>query len=342
MSLLLSFALALTLPVSYLVQQPPRDPRPADVSRAAASENAKAQAALEQQIAAAPDKLELRVKLSRLQEDAGDMTAAEATLLAARQKFNTSTGPLTALAAFYNRAGDFDKTVEALQDIEQLEPLDRNHPQRVATFYWEKAFRGSNLTVEQKRTYVQAGIAATDRALAIDSEFADAMTYKNILLRMQAQMEPDVTTQRQLVAQADELRTRALALRQKGAPGMPGPDRVSVAPMPPPPPPPPGGGYAQGDQPVRVGGNVKAPTKIKDVRPIYPQEALAAKLQGVVIIEATIDTSGLVSDAKILRSIPPLDQAALDAVRQWEFTPTFLDGRPVPVIMTVTVNFTVQ
>jgi protein TonB len=92
---------------------------------------------------------------------------------------------------------------------------------------------------------------------------------------------------------------------------------------------------------VRVGGNVKPPTKVRDARPVYPPEALAARVQGVVIIEATIDTSGLVSDARVLRSIPLLDQPAIDAVKQWEFTPTLLDGRPVPVIMTVTVNFVV-
>jgi len=62
----------------------------------------------------------------------------------------------------------------------------------------------------------------------------------------------------------------------------------------------------------------------------------------VVIIEATIGTDGKVKDAKVLRTIPLLDQAALDAVRQWEFTPTLLNGVPVPVIMTVTVNFTLQ
>ena len=97
-----------------------------------------------------------------------------------------------------------------------------------------------------------------------------------------------------------------------------------------------------GQAPVRVGGNIKAPTKIKDVRPVYPEEALAAKVQGVVIIEAMIDTAGRVSDARVLRSIPLLDQAAVDAVRQWEFTTTSLNGVPVPVIMTVTVNFSLQ
>ena len=58
--------------------------------------------------------------------------------------------------------------------------------------------------------------------------------------------------------------------------------------------------------------------------------------------EATIGPSGSVQDAKVLRSIPLLDQAALDAVRQWQFTPTLLNGVPVPVIMTVTVQFTLQ
>ena len=94
--------------------------------------------------------------------------------------------------------------------------------------------------------------------------------------------------------------------------------------------------------PFRVGGNIKTPAKIKDVKPIYPLEAQAARVQGVVIIEATIGADGRVIDAKVLRSIPLLDDAALDAVRQWEFTPTLVNGVAVPVIMTVTVNFALQ
>lgn len=95
------------------------------------------------------------------------------------------------------------------------------------------------------------------------------------------------------------------------------------------------------DNPVRVGGDIKEPKKIKDVRPVYPADALAAKVQGVVIIEAIIDTNGNVADAKVLRSVAMLDQAAVDAVRQWRFSQTLLNGAPVPVLMTVTVNFTV-
>ena len=107
-------------------------------------------------------------------------------------------------------------------------------------------------------------------------------------------------------------------------------------PEPPPPPPPPPAA------PVRVGGNIKAPQKVKHVNPVYPPIAQSARVQGVVIIEATIGPDGAVKDAKVLRSIPLLDQAALDAVRQWQFTPTLLNGVPVPVIMTVTVQFTLQ
>jgi len=73
---------------------------------------------------------------------------------------------------------------------------------------------------------------------------------------------------------------------------------------------------------------------------VYPPEAQAGRVQGVVIIEARIEGDGRVSDAHVLRSIPMLDQAAIDAVRQWEFTPTLLNGKAVPVIMTITVNFT--
>jgi protein TonB len=94
--------------------------------------------------------------------------------------------------------------------------------------------------------------------------------------------------------------------------------------------------------PVRVGGAVRAPRKIKNVDPVYPAIAQSARVQGVVIIEAVIDPGGNVTDAKILRSIPLLDAAALDAVRQWKFTPTTLEGKPVPVIMTVTVSFTLS
>ena len=90
---------------------------------------------------------------------------------------------------------------------------------------------------------------------------------------------------------------------------------------------------------VRVGGNIKPPVKTKNVEPVWPPVAQQARVQGVVILEVLIDEAGKVADARVLRSIPLLDLAAIEAVRQWEFEPTHPNGVPVPVIMTVTVQF---
>lgn len=99
-------------------------------------------------------------------------------------------------------------------------------------------------------------------------------------------------------------------------------------------------GYMSPQAPLRVGGDIREPKKIRDVKPVYPAIAQTAGVQGVVILEVVIDPNGDVSDARILRSVPLLDEAAIDAVRQWRFTQTYLNGVAVPVIMTVTVNFT--
>ncbi len=92
-------------------------------------------------------------------------------------------------------------------------------------------------------------------------------------------------------------------------------------------------------QAVRVGGQIKEPKKLKAVAPEYPDIAKQARVQGIVILECTISPQGKVTDVKVLRSIPLLDEAAKAAVLQWVYSPTLLNGVPVPVIMTVTVNF---
>ena len=110
--------------------------------------------------------------------------------------------------------------------------------------------------------------------------------------------------------------------------------RVTGLTAPPPPSPP-----AAPREPVRVGGSVIAPAKVFDVPPAYPVIARSAGLEGIVILQATIDLDGRVDDVQVLRSIPLLDEAAVAAVRQWRYTPTRLNGQPVAVVMTVTVSF---
>lgn len=146
---------------------------------------------------------------------------------------------------------------------------------------------------------------------------------------------------------------RAAAAPPGPPPPPPAPAATQKTPGMPPPPPPPAvmsaattssqemmDGFYEGA--IRVGGQIRPPAKIRDVRPVYPEIAREARVQGVVIVEARIEPDGTVSRVRILRSIPLLDEAALDAVTQWQFTPTLLNGNPIPLIMTMTVNFTLQ
>ena len=322
-------------------QQPPRD---RTVTPGIVVDESTREAELVKRIAASPTDITAYQQLAKLQENRGAMAEAEATLLKARTIAPKQKPLLVALAGFYNRHGNFDKTMEALETAERLEPNDPAGAQLVATHYWEKAFKDRQLLPADAHRYLTSGIAATDRALAVKPDYIDALIYKNLLLRMKANLESDPFLKQQLIAEADVLRNRALELN-KGRTAI-GPSGAGVplgAPPPPPPPPPPPSDAAplpSGLTPVRVGGNIKAPAKVRDVRPAYPFEAQTARIQGVVIIAATIDVDGRVYNARVLRSVPALDDAALEAVRQWEFAPTEVEGVRVPVIMTVTVNFT--
>ncbi len=93
------------------------------------------------------------------------------------------------------------------------------------------------------------------------------------------------------------------------------------------------------DEPVRIGNGVPPPAKIHDVPPVYPPAAREAGVQGLVVLEATIDPTGEVGNIEVLRSVPELEEAAIAAVEQWRYEPTLVDGAPVSVLMTVTVNF---
>jgi len=101
-----------------------------------------------------------------------------------------------------------------------------------------------------------------------------------------------------------------------------------------PPPPPPAR-----VEPVRVGGDVSAPRLIYRVEPEYPLIALSAQIEGIVILEATVDHTGSVRDARVLRSRGVLDEPAVKAVEQWRYEPLLLNGRPSPFVLTVTVSF---
>jgi protein TonB len=107
-------------------------------------------------------------------------------------------------------------------------------------------------------------------------------------------------------------------------------------------PPPPLAPAPEPRKPVRVGGVIKEPALVYRVDPVYPGVAVSANIQGTVILEAIVDEDGRVESLKVLRSVPVLDKSALDAVRQWRYSPVILNGRPEKFILTVAVTFRLE
>src|SRR5262249_7284619 len=96
--------------------------------------------------------------------------------------------------------------------------------------------------------------------------------------------------------------------------------------------------------PIRVGGNIRPPEKVKDVQPVYPESMRAAGQGGAVSIEAMIGRDGQVASARVIGASvhPDLARAALDAVRQWRYQPTLLNGKPTEVVLVVAVSFSLD
>jgi TonB family protein len=213
------------------------------------------------------------------------------------------------------------------------DPLSPAAYHRLATEIFQKVVEDVSLTDDRRLEGILRALAAEDRALELRPNHTDAMLFKAILLRRYAGLTDDPSERARITGEAAELHRKAMALRatQNRMPALP--------------PPPASGEFerpANLQNAVRIGGDLRPPTKIRDVKPVYPPLARQAGVTGVVILEVVIDTDGNVGEARVLRSIPLLDQAALDAVKDWKYVPTQMNGTAIPVIMTVTVNFSPQ
>jgi tetratricopeptide (TPR) repeat protein len=176
---------------------------------------AEAEPVVKQMIQMQPNEPANYFGLSKIYEDAGRYEEAEQALLKAKEIKPNDPQVYTTLSGFYNRQGEFDKTMEALHKAAELDPDNPQGYQLIATFYWEKAFKDKRLKPPQAREYILKGIEATDKALSLNPNYADALLYKNILLRLQANTETDRNRQQELLKQADELRERAIELNKK-------------------------------------------------------------------------------------------------------------------------------
>jgi tetratricopeptide (TPR) repeat protein len=160
--------------------------------------------------------------LAKIYEDNGDYEAAEQTFLKAKEVRPQEPTVYTQLAGFYNRQGDFDKTIVALQERTQREPNNPEAHHLIATYYWDKVYRDFRLPDTDKRKYIEAGIMSEDKAIELKSDYFEAITYKNLLLRLQANVEKDPARQQALLREADRLRDQAQELRKKQQAGAAG------------------------------------------------------------------------------------------------------------------------
>ena len=170
----------------------------------------KAEPVFQEIIALEPKEPGNYMALAKLYEDAGRYDDAEAQYAKAKEVKPNDPSVLAGLAGYYNRQGDFPKTIEALEQAAALEPNNPEGYHRVAVFYWDKSRGDFRLSEAQKRDYIQKGLAMEDKALELNPDYLDALTYKNILLRLKANITKDQAEQKRLIDEADKIRKRVM------------------------------------------------------------------------------------------------------------------------------------
>ena len=157
--------------------------------------------------------------LARIYEDSGDYERAQQTLVKAREARPTEPTVYTTLAAFYNRQGNFDGALEALSVRAEREPTNPEAFYTIATYYWEKAYRDFSLSDAEKMKFVMTGLTSIDKAIALNNQYMEALVYKNLLLRVEANLEKNPARQQALLKEAEQLSNRAEEIRKANAAG---------------------------------------------------------------------------------------------------------------------------
>jgi tetratricopeptide (TPR) repeat protein len=181
---------------------------------------AKAEPVVQKMIQLEPNEPTNYFALAKIYEDAGAYEEAEKTLQAAKTARPSDPSVYMTLAGYYNRQGQFDKTIQALEERAAKEPNNPEAFYTIATYYWDEAYRDFKLKETEKREYVGKGVEAVDHALQIKPDYMEALVYKNLLLRLQANLEKDTAKQQALIKEADKLRDKAQELRKQKAAGV--------------------------------------------------------------------------------------------------------------------------
>ena len=170
---------------------------------------------LQQMIAANPTESANYFVLSRVYEDLGEYEAAESVLLDATTANSQDPAVFMQMAGYYGRLGEFEKAIESLQSRVVLEPNNPEAHQTLAAYYWDEVYRDFGLTDDEKRTYLDAGVLSVDKAIELKDDYVEALTYKGLLLRLQAELETDRDAFEALLAEANELRDLAQDLQNQ-------------------------------------------------------------------------------------------------------------------------------
>jgi TonB family protein len=181
---------------------------------------------------------------------------------------------------------------------------------------------------------ISDGIANLNKALGINPKYDDAMAYMNLFIRECADLRDTPEEYKRDIEEADQWVQKAVDSKKMRA------ATVSSSTEPPPPLPPPGD--QQAPQRIQVGSILTPNNLIRHVRPVYPQEAKAAHIEGTVRFAATIGKTGRILNLQVISGHPLLVESALVAVRQWEYKPILLNGQPVEIKTMIDVNFTLS
>jgi tetratricopeptide (TPR) repeat protein len=181
---------------------------------------AKAEPVVQKMIQMEPSEPTNYFQLAKIYEDAGAYDEAEKVYQQAKQAKPNDPAVYMQLAGYYNRQGQFEKTIDALQERAAKEPNNPEAFYTISTYYWDKAYRDFKLKENEKKDYVEKGVQSVDHALQIKPDYIEALVYKNLLLRLQANMEKDQTKQQALIKQADQLRDKAQEMRKQKAAGV--------------------------------------------------------------------------------------------------------------------------
>jgi tetratricopeptide (TPR) repeat protein len=181
---------------------------------------AKAEPVVQKMIQLEPSEPSNYFALAKIYEDAGAYAEAEQMLIKAKEAKPNDPSVYMQLAGYYNRQNEFDKTIDALTQRASVEP---NNPEAfftISTYYWDNAQRNFRLKDEEKRQQAGKGIEAVNKALQIKPDYMEALVYKGLLLRVQANLEKDVAKQQALLKEAVALKDQAEDLKKKKAAGV--------------------------------------------------------------------------------------------------------------------------